>query len=70
MYARFIKDSDLTGEQEQYLKEILNYLSENGDLLMSDFMEFPLNRNKWRDVFGEHFVGLKNFVNELHNVIS
>lgn len=70
MYARFIKDSDLTGEQEQYLKEILNYISENGDLLMSDFMEYPLNRNKWRDVFGEHFVGLKDFVNELHNVIS
>ena len=70
LYTRFIKDGDLTGEQEQYLKEILNYLSENGDLQMSDFMEYPLNRNKWRDVFGEHFVGLKDFVNELHNVIS
>ena len=70
LYTRFIKDGDLTGEQEQYLKEILNYLSENGDLQMSDFMEYPLNRNRWRDVFGEHFVGLKDFVNELHNVIS
>ena len=68
--TRFIKDGNLTGEQEQYLKEILNYLSENGDLQMSDFMEYPLNRNKWRDVFGEYFVGLKDFVNELHNVIS
>ena len=37
---------------------------------MSDFMEYPLNRNRWRDVFGEYFVGLKDFVNELHNVIS
>ena len=70
LYTRFIKDGNLTGEQEQYLKEILNYLSENGDLQMSDFMEYPLNRNKWRDVFGEYFVGLKDFVNELHNVIS
>ena len=70
LYTRFIKDGNLTGEQEQYLKEILNYLSENGDLKMSDFMEYPLNRNRWRDVFGEHFVGLKDFVNELHNVIS
>ena len=70
LYSRFIKDGNLTGEQEQYLKEILNYLSENGDLQMSDFMEYPLNRNRWRDVFGEHFVGLKDFVNELHNVIS
>ena len=70
LYTRFIKDGSLTGEQEQYLKEILNYLSENGDLQMSDFMEYPLNRNKWRDVFGEYFVGLKDFVNELHNVIS
>lgn len=70
LYARFIKDGNLTGEQEQYLKEILNYLSENGDLQMSDFMEYPLNRNRWRDVFGEYFVGLKDFVNELHKVIS
>ena len=70
LYTRFIKDGNLTGEQEQYLKEILNYLSENGDLQMSDFMEYPLNRNRWRDVFGECFVGLKDFVNELHNVIS
>ena len=70
LYTRFIKDGNLTGEQEQYLKEILNYLSENGDLQMSDFMEYPLNRNRWRDVFGEHFVGLKDFVNELHKVIS
>ena len=70
LYTRFIKDGNLTSEQEQYLKEILNYLSENGDLQMSDFMEYPLNRNKWRDVFGEYFVGLKDFVNELHNVIS
>ena len=70
LYTRFIKEGNLTGEQEQYLKEILNYLSENGDLKMSDFMEYPLNRNRWRDVFGEYFVGLKDFVNELHNVIS
>lgn len=70
LYTRFIKDGNLTGEQEQYLKEILNYLSENGDLQMSDFMEYPLNRNRWRDVFGECFVGLKDFVNELHKVIS
>ena len=70
LYTRFIKDGNLTGEQEQYLKEILNYLSENGDLLISDFMEYPLNRNRWREVFGEYFVGLKDFVNELHNVIS
>nr|WP_311150528.1 DEAD/DEAH box helicase family protein [uncultured Prevotella sp.] len=70
LYTRFIKDGNLTGEQEQYLKEILNYLSENGDLQMSDFMEYPLNRNRWRDIFGEYFVGLKDFVNELHKVIS
>ena len=70
LYTRFIKDGNLTSEQEQYLKEILNYLSENGDLLISDFMEYPLNRNRWREVFGDHFVELKNFVNEMHKVIS
>lgn len=69
-YAQFIKSANLTSEQEQYLKNILDYISVNGDILLSDFMEYPLKLYRWRDVFGSQFVSLKDFIREVHNVIS
>ena len=69
-YAAFIKGADLNAEQEQYLKNILDYISVNGDIQLSDFMEYPLKHYSWRDVFGSQFVGLKDFVKEVHQVIS
>ena len=69
-YAQFIKSANLTSEQEEYLKNILDYISVNGDILLSDFMEYPLKLYRWRDVFGSQFVSLKDFIREVHNVIS
>lgn len=69
-YAHFIKDVNMTSEQEQYLKNILDYISVNGDIQLSDFMEYPLNNYRWRDAFGNKFVGLKEFIKEVHHVIS
>ena len=69
-YAYFIKGEDLTSEQEQYLKSILDYISVNGDIQLSDFTEYPLKHYRWRDVFGNQFVSLKDFIKEMHHVIS
>lgn len=69
-YANFIKDADMTSEQEQYLKNILDYISVNGDIQLNDFTEYPLKHYRWRDVFGKQFVGLKEFIKEVHHVIS
>lgn len=69
-YGQFIKSANLTSEQEQYLKNILDYISVNGDIQLSDFMEYPLKLYRWRDVFGSQFVSLKDFIREVHNVIS
>ena len=69
-YAEFIKGTDLNSEQEQYLKNILDYISVNGDIQLSDFMEYPLKHYRWRDVFGNQFVSLKDFVKEIHQVIE
>ena len=69
-YAEFIKGTDLNSEQEQYLKNILDYSSVNGDIQLSDFMEYPLKHYRWRDVFGNQFVSLKDFVKEIHQVIE
>lgn len=69
-YAEFIKGQKMNSEQEQYLKNILDYVSVNGDIQLSDFMEFPLKHYRWRDIFGNQFVSLKNFVKEIHQVID
>lgn len=69
-YATFINGADLNAEQEQYLKNILDYISVNGDMELSDFMEYPLKHYRWRDVFGSQFVSLKDFVKEMHQVIE
>ena len=70
IYAEFIKDADLTAEQEQYLKNILDYVCVNGDIELSDFMEHPLKDVRWHSVFKDNFVGLKSFVKCIHQVIS
>ncbi len=71
IYAQFIKDSDLTAEQEQYLKNVLDYISVNGDIQLGDFMEYPLkNVVNWRVAFGNQFVSLKDFVKRMHQVIT
>jgi type I restriction enzyme R subunit len=70
IYQNFINDSNLTSEQERYLKNILDYVSVNGDIETKSFMEYPLKMNNWRGTFGDHFIQLKNFVKQIHQVIS
>ena len=33
-------------------------------------MEYPLKKVKWRATFGDQFVKLKDFIKEIHKVIS
>ena len=69
IYQNFIEDNNLTSEQELYLKNILDYVSVNGDIETRNFMEYPLKALNWRVTFGEHFVQLKDFVKQIHQVI-
>ena len=70
IYQNFIEDNNLTSEQELYLKNILDYVSVNGDIETRNFMEYPLKALNWRPTFGNNFVKLKDFVNQIHQVIS
>ena len=70
IYQEFINDNNLTSEQERYLKNILDYVSVNGDIEVRNFMEYPLKAFNWRGTFGANFVSLKDFVKEIHQVIS
>ena len=70
IYQNFIEGNNLTSEQELYLKNILDYVSVNGDIETRNFMEYPLKALNWRPTFGNNFVKLKDFVNQIHKVIS
>ena len=69
IYQNFIEGNNLTSEQELYLKNILDYVSVNGDIETKNFMEYPLKALNWRVTFGDHFVQLKDFVKQIHQVI-
>lgn len=70
IYQKFVEGYNLSSEQERYLKDILYYVSENGDIETKNFMEYPLKKVKWRATFGDQFVKLKDFIKEIHKVIS
>ena len=70
IYQNFIEGHNITSEQERYLKNILDYVSVNGDIQTKNFTEYPLKALNWRVTFGDHFVNLKDFVKQIHQVIS
>ena len=70
IYQQFVDGYNLTSEQEQYLKNIIDYVSMNGDIETKNFMEYPLKQYNWRTIFGDHFVNLKDFIKQIHGVIS
>ena len=69
IYQHFIEGYNLTSEQELYLKNILDYISVNGDIETRNFTEYPLKELKWRETFGNQFINLKDFIKQIHQVI-
>ena len=69
IYQQFIEGYNLTSEQEIYLKNILDYISVNGDIETRNFTEYPLKELKWRETFGDQFMNLKDFIKQMHRVI-
>ena len=70
IYQQFVDGYNLSSEQERYLMNILYYVSAHGDIETKNFMEYPLKKVKWRTTFGDQFVKLKDFIKEIHKVIS
>lgn len=68
-YSEFIAHAPLNSRQEEYLKEILNYVSANGDVLTSDFTGDHLGQLDWIGTFGSQMPKLKEFVEDIHEII-
>ncbi len=68
-YRTFIGSASLTSQQELYLKGILDYVCQNGDIEPAAFQTAPLNTYQWMKVFGTNMIQIRRVVDDLHNVI-
>lgn len=70
-FSQFLSDTTLNSLQEEYIKSIISYVCDNGDITTNTLMEEePFAQYEWIDTFGQNFVAVRNFVNELHNLIA
>lgn len=66
----FFSDNNFTSLQEEYLKTIITYVSDHGDISPETIVnEPPFDEFNWSDVFGQELIGVKNYVQNLHEAI-
>ena len=69
-FTDFISDHNLSAMQEEYLKTIITYVCENGDVTTETITnEPPFDNFDWLDTFGENLIYVRQFVDTLHNAI-
>ena len=70
-FSKFLSDTSLTSMQEEYIKSIIIYVCKNGDISPSTLMEEePFSGYDWIPTFGQNFIAVRKYVDEIHNVIA
>lgn len=69
-FSQFLSDNQLNSQQQEYLKTIINYVNENGDITTDVLInESPFDSYNWQEVFGDNVAFISKYVNTLHSVI-
>lgn len=70
-FSKFLSDTTLNSLQEEYIKSIITYVCQNGDITPNTLLEEePFSSYEWIDTFGQNFIAVRNYVNEIHNLIA
>ena len=68
--SQFFSDNNFNSMQEEYLKAIITYVSEHGDINLETLVnESPFDEFEWLEVFGDKFINVRNYVMKLHGSI-
>lgn len=71
MFTQFISDNDLNSQQEEYLKTIINYVCENGDIKVDTLInDSPFNDYDIIDVWGMNAQYIGKYIEQLHAAIT
>ena len=69
-FSQFLSDTTLNSLQEEYIKSIITYVCDNGDITPNTLMEEePFAQYEWIDTFGKNFIAVRNYVNEIHDMV-
>ena len=69
-FSQFLSDVTLNSLQEEYIKSIITYVCDNGDITPNTLMEEePFAQYEWIDTFGKNFIAVRNYVNEIHDLV-
>ena len=68
-FIDLIQGGTLTPEQEEYLNDILEYVSRNGDITRETMASEPFSTFPWQQVFDARLTSLVRYVDTLHKVI-
>lgn len=70
MFSQFLSDNTLNSIQEEYIKTIISYVCENGDITPQNLIDdSPFCDYDWIEVFGEKLISVRNYVKEIHDVV-
>ena len=71
MFTQFIGDNELNSQQEEYLKTIINYVCENGDIKVDTIInDAPFSDYDVIDIWGENGLYIGKYIEKLHSVIT
>ena len=69
-FAQFLSNTQLNSLQEEYIKSIITYVCKNGDITPNTLLEEePFSGYEWIDTFGQNFIAVRNYVNEIHDIV-
>lgn len=69
-FSKFLSGASLNTMQEEYLKTIITYVCENGDITAGTLVNVsPFSEYDWYAIFGQHLISVRDYVNNLHSII-
>lgn len=69
-FSKFLSGTSLNSLQEEYVKTIITYVCQNGDITLENLINTePFSEYEWIDTFGQSFVAVRNFVVKMHNIV-
>ena len=71
LYSKFLNDSPLNPEQEEYVKCVLDYVCSNGDIMPATlYKEEPFSEWDIQTFFNADTPAFVGYIRQLHNVIA
>jgi len=70
-FGEYLSGNTLNSQQQEFVKTIINYVRENGDIELADIVNTePFNNYDINEVFGINLPAVVEVVKVLHNTVS